>query len=282
MQHTEIPHILDDKKLKTKENPNPELIKGDKVIYGIIRMHMNADTRQCFPSIDTIRKHAHCSNKRVLEGIERLSEANLLKISKIKLENGKWANLYTFEKTDFDKSFERFTIDFLQQDIPLLLKEFLMDLQRRMYNCSTGVGEVSHSDFTIAEKTGWSLSEIHKFDKQLINMGIETQQLSGKIDEGGFPIQKRSFDLNAIHQAKLWVEAVNNQLVSTQSHVEEVEDTVTTLKKEFEDYKASSDKKFNILQNEYNKGQEKLDKALKVMTANGIDINVLDDNKFTF
>lgn len=29
-----------------------------------------------------------------------------------------------------------------------------MDLQRRMYNCSTGVGEVSHSDFTIAEKTG--------------------------------------------------------------------------------------------------------------------------------
>lgn len=71
-------------------------------------------------------------------------------------------------------------------------------------------------------------------------------------------------------------------MVSTQSHVEEVEDTVTTLKKEFEDYKASSDKKFNILQNEYNKGQEKLDKALKVMTANGIDINVLDDNKFTF
>lgn len=34
-------------------------------------------------------------------------------------------------------------------------------------------------------------------------MGIETQQLSGKIDESGFPIQKRSFDLNAIHQAKL-------------------------------------------------------------------------------
>ena len=102
MQHTEIPNKLTALKISNpKENIEPLLEPGDKVIYAIIRMHMNQSNRQCFPAISTIKKYAHCGQKKVEEAINRLKKAKLIDVGTVKLSNGKYSNLYTVKETSF-------------------------------------------------------------------------------------------------------------------------------------------------------------------------------------
>ena len=90
VQHAQIPQILTKKKLPKEkdEDPEPELMPGDKVIYGAIRLHMD-ETRTCYPSIATIKRIAHCGQKHVEDATQRFIKSGLIKISKKKLENGK-------------------------------------------------------------------------------------------------------------------------------------------------------------------------------------------------
>jgi len=204
------------------------LFPGDKVIYGVIRIHMD-ETRTCYPSIATIKSFAHCGQKRIEEAIERFVKAGLLKVYKKKLNNGKWTNLYEFPETPFDNQFDMFTKDFLTMNLPILLKEYVMDMQTSMWEKDTGIGKVSYADETIMDKTGWSLKEIKKFDNLLTNMEALNKTPSGKIDRAGLPIMIREFDLKVLNQAKLWVKAVNEQLTATQNHVEEVDNKIDNL-----------------------------------------------------
>lgn len=153
MQHTEVPNELTKMKLSI-DDKKPILKQGDKLIYALIRMHMDNTTRKAFPSIDTIRKYAHCRKKVVLEAIERLKDAGLIEISSTKLPNGKVSNLYEIKKTEFDASFERFTPEFLKDDLAFHLKEYLMDSQQYMLDKDKGIGNVSQSNLTIAKNTG--------------------------------------------------------------------------------------------------------------------------------
>jgi len=90
IQHAQIPQNLTElKRPKIKDSdPEPQLFPGDKVIYGVIRIHMD-ETRTCYPSIATIKSFAHCGQKRIEEAIERFVKAGLLKVYKKKLNNGK-------------------------------------------------------------------------------------------------------------------------------------------------------------------------------------------------
>ena len=90
VQHAQIPQILTEKKLPKRKptDPEPILEPGDKVIYAVIRMHMDED-RMCYPSIATIKKYAHCSQERVQKAIARFTQYDFIEISRIKLSNGK-------------------------------------------------------------------------------------------------------------------------------------------------------------------------------------------------
>ena len=90
VQHAQIPQILTEKKRKQKNvnDPSPILKPGDKVVYGVRRMHMD-DSRTCYPSITTIKKYAHCGQQFISESILRLINAGFMELSKIKLKNGK-------------------------------------------------------------------------------------------------------------------------------------------------------------------------------------------------
>ena len=274
MQHAEIPNVLTE--LKSTNNKTPSLEPGDKVVYAIIRMHMN-ETRTCFPSQDLIKKYAHCGQKKVEDAIKRLEKAKLLKIGKIKLENGKWSRLYTIPKTEFDKSFERFTQDFLTMDIPLHLKEYIMDLQIYMFvHPNSNSADFSQSNLTLAKNTGWDVSQINKFDKQLIELGIEKQELSGKIDQSGLPIMKKIVNLDTINQAQLWVRAVNNQLNETQLQVDEVNDAVDSLQTKVDDLT----KKAAIRDEMIAKQQDEIENLKKLLVANGIDVSLQKEYEF--
>lgn len=266
VQHAQIPQILTEKKLKSKYDVNfiPILKPGDKVVYGVIRLHMD-ETRTCYPSIATIKRYAHCGQKFVEEAIQRLVKAGFIELGKIKLANGKWANLYRFPITEFDKTFEMFTIDFLKQNIPIHLKEYLMDMQSSMFEKETGIGKVSHSNLAISDKTGWSMSEIKKFDDTLMDLGWLSVIPSGKIDQAGIPIMIKEFNLDAIKQAKLWIKAVNEQLTTTQNQIDEVDDRLSV-------YEKKTDAQIKVLQKEINSLLKKTERYEKLITANGIDI----------
>lgn len=264
VQHAQIPQILTEKKrIPTKiGDPIPVLKPGDKVVYGVIRMHMD-ESRTCYPSITTIKKYAHCGQKFIEESIQRLINAGFIEVGKIKLTNGKWSNLYRFPITEFDKTFEMFTIDFLKQNIPIHLKEYLMDIQSSMFEKETGIGKVSHSDLTISDKTGWSISEIKKFDDALMNFGWLEVIPSGKVDQSGLPIMIKEFNLDAIKQAKLWIKAVNEQLIATQNQLDEVDNKINAVQ-------TKSDMEVKILQKEMNSMQKRLSNYEKILIAHGL------------
>lgn len=260
VQHAQIPQILTEKKLPKKKDADeaPILNQGDKVVYGVIRMHMDED-RTCYPSIATIKKDAHCGQKFVTEAIERLVNAGFIQVGKKKLDNGKWSNLYRFPITEFDKKFDMFTIDFLKLNLPIHLKEYLMDLQPNMYEKESGHGKISYAEETISNKTGWTPAQIKKFDNTLLNLGWLEMIPSGKIDKAGFPIMIRDYDLEPIKQAKLWIKAVNEQLINTQNQLEEIDDKV---EQNQEQTKAIA-KELNIV-------KRKLDSYEKALIAHGI------------
>ena len=274
MQHAEVPNELTKMKLP-KEDQEPLLKPGDKVIYALIRMHMDDKTRKCFPSIESIRQYAHCRKTYVKEAIERLKRAGLIDIDSTKLPNGKWSNLYEIKKTEFDKSFERFTPEFLQSDLTIHLKEYIMDTQIYMY-INGNKGDFSQSNLTLAKNTGWDVSQINKFDKQLIELGIEKQELSGKIDQSGLPIMKKIVNLDTINQAQLWVRAVNNQLNETQLQVDEVNDAVDSLQTKVDDLT----QKAAIRDEMIAKQQDEIENLKKLLVANGIGISLQKEYEF--
>lgn len=279
MQHAEIPNKLTTFKISNPDKNISKILEpGDKVIYAIIRMHMNQSNRQCFPSISTIKKYAHCGQKKVEESIERLKKAKLITVGKTKLPNGKYSNLYTVVETTFEVPFERFTPEFLKSDIPLHLKEYLMDLQEFLFiHPEESKGDFSQSNFTLSNNTGWNISDISKFDKLLIEQGIETQELSGKVDESGLEIHKKNINLEAIQQAKLWVNAVNNQLNETQKQVDEVNENVEDLMKRVR----SLEEKEMLNDQQMQKKNEEVETLKKILVANGFDLSAIKE-KYDF
>lgn len=143
MKHTEVPNEITNLRNQSK------LEHGDKIIYATIRRHMNKDTRDCFPSINTVCLKLKCSKTKIISAIKRLIETGLLQ----KHIDGR-KNHYYFPETEFDKHFEMFTDEFLDLDLPLNVKEYYMDLQPFLYGKETGIGKCSFSNAELARRTG--------------------------------------------------------------------------------------------------------------------------------
>lgn len=99
MQHVQIPNELVNLKRDKK------LEQGDQVIFAAVKKYMNANTRECFPSITTLAKDLKCSRTKILAAIDRLCTCGLME----KKTNSGSRNTYLIKKTDFDDYFEMFT-----------------------------------------------------------------------------------------------------------------------------------------------------------------------------
>lgn len=223
MKHTEVPHQLDMMK------DNHQLEHGDKIIYAAIRRYMNKTTRECFPAIRTIASSLKCSNTKVLKAIERLLQTGLLQ----KSYSGR-KNCYYFPETEFDKKFEMFTDSFLDLDLELNVKEYYMDIQQYLYGKDTGVGKCSFSNTELSRRTGWSVPSIKKYNTILINNGLLEEEMTGNYDAAGLPIVQKSFDLNGLQQAALWVKAVTEQVTLNTADIEDLKTSNEEMKSEIE------------------------------------------------
>ena len=187
---------------------------------------MNKDTRTCFPSLKTVSDKLHCSESKIQKAIYRLEQAGLIKITR---EEGK-SNSYWFPP-ETDK-FEMFTEEFLDLDLDLKVKEYYMDLQPFLYGKETGVGKTTLSNARLADYIGLSPATVKKYNTILIEKGLLAEEVTGNTDEAGLPIVQKSFDLQKLNQAALWVKAVTEQVTTNTEDIEVLKKKVAALEKE--------------------------------------------------
>lgn len=221
MKHTEVPNEITNLRNQSK------LEHGDKIIYATIRRHMNKDTRDCFPSINTVCLKLKCSKTKIISAIKRLIETGLLQ----KHIDGR-KNHYYFPETEFDKHFEMFTDEFLDLDLPLNVKEYYMDLQPFLYGKETGIGKCSFSNAELARRTGWTTISIKKYNTVLIEKGLLSEETTSDYDEAGFPVIQKNFNLTGLQQAALWVKVVTETVQKHDTEIEELKRKVAALEKE--------------------------------------------------
>lgn len=234
MKHTEVPNEISN--LRDRN----QLEHGDKIIYATIRRYMNKETRDCFPSINTIAVKLNCSKTKVLSAIKRLLDTELLE----KHIDGR-KNHYKFPLTEFDKHFEMFTDEFLDSDLPLNVKEYYMDIQPFLYGKETGVGKCSFSNAELARRTGWTTVSVKKYNTILIEKGLLSEEVTNATDESGLPIIQKAFNLTGLHQATLWVKAVTEQITINTQDIEDLKEENIKIRKELEALKKEMSLKRN-------------------------------------
>ena len=238
MQHTEIPHELDnlqDRLIKTdedaKQHPEKILKPGDKIVYAAIRSFMD-ESRSCYPSFAKIKERAQCGQAKIEDAISRLVQAGLMEVKTTTSNKGRTSNLYIFPETEFDKHFEMFTLDFLKLDLPINVKEFYMTVQKYMYDKDSGIGKIGYSNAKLAELTGINARSIKKYCDYLISKGLLEEEVTGSYDKAGLPIIHKNFQLDGFQQAALWVKAVTQQIQMNTEDISNVKDEVAELKQE--------------------------------------------------
>ena len=112
-----------------------------------------------------------------------------------------------------------------------------MDIQQYLYGKETGIGKCSFSNAELARRTGWSIVSVKKYNTILIEKGLLEENSTDFKDESGLPIVQKSFDLNGLQQAALWVKAVTEQITTNTQDIEQLKEDNAQMRKELDDLK---------------------------------------------
>lgn len=180
-------------------NNATDLDPKEKLIYLSIRRFMNKDTKEAFPSLQTISKVSGASIPTIRKIISKLENADYFKIVK-----NKKGQKYIFNEL---KSFEPFSYDFLdRQDISFTSKSYLIASQEFMYKDEQDLGKISYSDRELALKINMSHSTVSKCNKELENLGYLTIVDSQvKELETGCNKNTKIYHLAKLGQAIVWI-----------------------------------------------------------------------------
>jgi DNA-binding MarR family transcriptional regulator len=226
-QHVQLPNDM------TKSG---ELSQKDLLVYVTIKRYMNSQTRECYPSLDTIVKVSGVSKPTVRKAINNLKR---LKYLDVRLEGRK--NVYKFNP---HKNFEPFSYEFLDFQLETNLKAYIMVVQQTMYKDVEGYGKVSYSDSELASIINLDRHTIAKYNKSLEEQGFLSIVKTDKKDPvTGLRIDEKIFHLNELGQAIIW---------TLQKHEEDIQD----LKEKTE----ATSKDVEFLLNEIKRLNEKLDR----------------------
>lgn len=196
---------------------------------------------ECHPRLETIAEKCGYSTKRIQIGIKRLEEAGLLTAIRRKGTS----TIYKFNKID---DFERFTDKFLDTDLDPQIKEYYMDLQHYLFvDPETGETNTTFSDSEIAKKTGLCLRTVKLYNRALIDANILTETITSLIDDAGFPIIRKTFDLNKLHQSILYKFKEQDEKINKNiDDIASLKDEIKQLKKQIAIMKYSKEIKEEI------------------------------------
>jgi DNA-binding transcriptional regulator YhcF (GntR family) len=189
MKHVQLPNDM-----TTDANLTPQ----DLLIYVAIKRYMNKDTKEAFPSLQTICAKSGASVNTVRKCIANLEREKYFTITK---EGRK--NIYTF--SDY-KKFEPFSYDFLdKEDLTFTEKAYIIASQQYMYKDEQGFGKITLSGQDLSKKINMPESTISKCNKSLTAKDYLSIIKCNKRDqETGVVIQEKIFHLDELGQAVIW------------------------------------------------------------------------------
>ena len=207
-QHVQLP----------RKDEIDKITPQEQLIYVSIRRHMNKDTYEAFPSLETIRKHCGASIPTIRKVIKNLESEGYLKVNKI---GGK--NVYKFDKL---KSFEPFSYEFLdKEDLTFLEKSYILSTQQFMFkHPENKTGTCTMSTRELANKTGLSQSSVVKCQHTLMDKNyLDIITTSAKEIETGCNKREQVFHLDELGQAVVFT------LMNHEEKINNINDRVTRL-----------------------------------------------------
>lgn len=193
----------------------------DLLIYLYIKKYMNKDTKEAFPSLETLKENSGASIPTIRNAISRLENNGYLKVSKAGNKN-----IYTFLKWE---EFEPFSYSFLdKEDLTFQEKAYLVATQQYMFK-NDGIGKVSFTNKELSEKINLSESSIRRCDKSLEKKEYMTIIKTKVIDPvTGLKINEKIFHLNELEQAIVFA------LQNHEDRITENETKIQSLNKDIE------------------------------------------------
>lgn len=183
--HAKVPDSLIDLDLTYK----------DIFVYTCIKKHMSLDSMGCYPSTRTLAKLTKSSESTVLTSIKKLEKEGAFKITK----RGR-SNWYSF--TNLLSDYEMISNEFIDNEktpIPTYLKAYLICLQKHLFKEGTN-GVTTYSVLQLSKLLKIPYTTIRKYNEELKNLNILSEEVMNKIDEAGFKKKKLTIDSTKINQ----------------------------------------------------------------------------------
>lgn len=182
-QHVQLPNNM------TKETI---LTPQDLLVYVSIKRYMNKDTKEAFPSLQTIANSCGASIPTVRKCIKNLEEREYIKVTK----KGR-SQIYTFLKYT---NFEPFSYEFLdKEDLSFTEKAYLIASQQYMFK-DDGLGKISMDNKNLADTINMPTSTISKCNRSLESKGY-LDIIKAKQSGSGITINEKFFHLDELGQA---------------------------------------------------------------------------------
>ena len=180
-QHVQLPN-----------NMTPILTPQDLLVYISIKRYMNNETKEAFPSLQTIAEKCGASIPTIRKCIKRLEEGKYIEVTK----KGR-SQIYKFLKYN---NFEPFSYEFLdKEDLSFTEKAYQLASQQYQFK-ENGMGKISMSNKELAEKINMSESTISRCNKSLEAKGY-LDIIKAKKHESGITINEKFFHLDELGQA---------------------------------------------------------------------------------
>jgi len=231
LQHVQLPNSM------TK---NSDLTPKDLLIYVSIKRHMNKDTKEAFPSQDTICKHASTTKPTVKKCIEKLVSLGYITIRK----QGR-QHVYKFNS---HKNFEPFSYDFLdKEDVSFTTKAHILATQQYMFKDVDSMGKLTYNDFQLSQLINSSPQTVARCNKELEDKGyLSVVATKAKDSDTGLKVNEKIFHLDALGQAIVFtLQQHEERLNRVDSKIEILEKQIQILLKENSDLK-QSENSFNL------------------------------------
>lgn len=234
-------------KLKTEKVCKPqrvqigkELIESEDLdkyslyLHLVLSIYADKDTRQCFPSLDTLAKDTKASKTTVTKRLNNLQDKGYITI----LNRGRKGNLYTLIKPPkLLKDKEEFTIEFIKRE-DLTIEEkifFICTASKTSKNENTGIGEIKNVSVNkLAKWCGMSWGSTNKIINSLI------QKSTIKFDKD------LMIDYTKIGQAMLFMVA---QIQENTEDIIEMKEKLNQVTKELKQVKEELKEQRNQLKN---------------------------------
>ena len=219
-QHLQLPNNMT---LETILTPQ------DLLVYISIKRYMNNETKEAFPSLQTIAEKCGASIPTIRKCIKRLEEGKYIEVTK----KGR-SQIYKFLKYN---NFEPFSYEFLdKEDLSFTEKAYQLASQQYQFK-ENGMGKISMSNKELAEKINMSESTISRCNKSLEAKGY-LDIIKAKKHESGITINEKFFHLDELGQAIVFtLQNHEERLNKTEQNIENLMKDMSIVLKENKELK---------------------------------------------